>query len=123
MPRGQRDGSLRPYSRFSRQEPLLFYQVAPQLYSSCNNKGNYLNNNEFSLCGLLTKNCAMNAYWTVDVYILVLFISSLCYTPEGRGFDTRGGEILNLPNLSGRTRLWGLLSLYFTVLFVISSLV
>jgi hypothetical protein len=32
MPRGQRDGSLRPYSRFSRQETLLFYQVAPQLY-------------------------------------------------------------------------------------------
>jgi hypothetical protein len=27
VPRGQRDG------RFSRQEPLLFYQVAPQLYS------------------------------------------------------------------------------------------
>jgi amino acid transporter len=25
--------SLWPYSRFSRQEPLLFYQVAPQLYS------------------------------------------------------------------------------------------
>jgi hypothetical protein len=33
VPRGQRDGSLRPYSRFSRQEPLLFYQVAPHLYS------------------------------------------------------------------------------------------
>jgi hypothetical protein len=33
MPRGQRDGSLRPYSRFSRQEPLRFYHVAPQLYS------------------------------------------------------------------------------------------
>jgi hypothetical protein len=32
VPRGQRDGSLLPYSRFSRQEPLLFYQVAPQLY-------------------------------------------------------------------------------------------
>jgi hypothetical protein len=32
VPRGQRDGSLRPYSRFSRQEPLLFFQVAPQLY-------------------------------------------------------------------------------------------
>jgi hypothetical protein len=30
VPRGQRDGSLRPYSRFSRQEPLLFHQVAPQ---------------------------------------------------------------------------------------------
>jgi hypothetical protein len=33
VPRGQRDGSLRPYSRFSRQEPLLLFQVAPQLYS------------------------------------------------------------------------------------------
>jgi hypothetical protein len=33
VPRGQHDGSLRPYSRFSRQEPLLFYQVAPQLHS------------------------------------------------------------------------------------------
>jgi hypothetical protein len=33
VPRGQRDESLRPFSRFSRQEPLLFYQVAPQLYS------------------------------------------------------------------------------------------
>jgi hypothetical protein len=30
--RGQRDGSLHPYSRFSIQQPLLFYQVAPQLY-------------------------------------------------------------------------------------------
>jgi hypothetical protein len=33
VPRGQREGSLRPYFRFSRQHPLLFYQVAPQLYS------------------------------------------------------------------------------------------
>jgi hypothetical protein len=33
VPRGQRDGSLRPYSRFYRQQPLLFYQVASQLYS------------------------------------------------------------------------------------------
>jgi hypothetical protein len=30
---GQRVRSQRPYSRFSRQEPLLFYQAAPQLYS------------------------------------------------------------------------------------------
>jgi hypothetical protein len=30
---GQRDGSLRSYSRFSRQESLLFYQLAPQLCS------------------------------------------------------------------------------------------
>jgi hypothetical protein len=32
-PRGQGDGSLWPNSRFSRQEPLLLYQVAPQSYS------------------------------------------------------------------------------------------
>jgi hypothetical protein len=31
VPRGQRDGYLRPYFRFSRPEPLLF-QVAPQLH-------------------------------------------------------------------------------------------
>jgi hypothetical protein len=29
VPRGQRDGSLRPYSRLSRPEPLYFLQVAP----------------------------------------------------------------------------------------------
>jgi hypothetical protein len=33
VPRGQRDGSLQPYSRLSRPEPLHFFQVAPQLYS------------------------------------------------------------------------------------------
>jgi hypothetical protein len=34
-----------------------------------------------------------------------------CYKPEGRGFDSQLGEFLNLPNPSGRTRPWGLLSL------------
>jgi hypothetical protein len=38
----QRDGSPRPYSRFSRQEPLLFYQVAPQLYSPSPSPSSYL---------------------------------------------------------------------------------
>jgi hypothetical protein len=38
-------------------------------------------------------------------------VKALCYKPEGRGFDTQRGEFLNLPNLSGRTRPWGLLSL------------
>jgi hypothetical protein len=33
MPQGQLDVSLLPYSRFFKQEQLLFYQVAPQLYS------------------------------------------------------------------------------------------
>jgi hypothetical protein len=30
---------------------------------------------------------------------------------DGRGFDIQCGEFLNLPNPSGRTRPWGLLSL------------
>jgi hypothetical protein len=36
-------------------------------------------------------------------------IKALCYKPEGRGFDTRWGDFLNVPNL--RTRPWGLLGL------------
>jgi hypothetical protein len=32
VPRGQRDGSLRPYSRLSRQEPLLYL---PSSSSNC----------------------------------------------------------------------------------------
>jgi hypothetical protein len=38
-------------------------------------------------------------------------VKALCYKPEARGFDTRWGEFFNLPNPSGRTRPWGLLSL------------
>jgi hypothetical protein len=38
-------------------------------------------------------------------------VKALCYKPEGRGFDTRRGKFLNLPNPSGRTRPCGLLSL------------
>jgi hypothetical protein len=38
-------------------------------------------------------------------------VKALYYKPEGRGFDSRLGKFLNLPNLSGRTRPWGLLSL------------
>jgi hypothetical protein len=38
-------------------------------------------------------------------------VKALGYKPEGGGFETRKGEILNLPNPSGRTRPWGLLSL------------
>jgi hypothetical protein len=37
-------------------------------------------------------------------------VKALCYKPEGRGFDTRWSEFLNLPILSGSTRPWGLLS-------------
>jgi hypothetical protein len=36
-------------------------------------------------------------------------VKALCYKPEGRGFDEM--IFLNLPNPSGCTRHWGLLSL------------
>jgi hypothetical protein len=39
-----------------------------------------------------------------------LVVKKLDYKAEGRGFETRWGEILNLPNPSGHTRPWGLLS-------------
>jgi hypothetical protein len=38
-------------------------------------------------------------------------VKAICYKPEGRGFDTRLGEFVNLPNPSSRTRPWGLRSL------------
>jgi hypothetical protein len=38
-------------------------------------------------------------------------VKALCYKPEGRGFDTRWSDFLNLPNPFGRTRPWVLLSL------------
>jgi hypothetical protein len=38
-------------------------------------------------------------------------VKAQCYKPEGRGFDTRRGDFLNLRNPSGRTRPLGLLSL------------
>jgi hypothetical protein len=40
-----------------------------------------------------------------------LVVKAVGYKPEGRGFENRWGEILHLPNPSGRTRPWGLLSL------------
>jgi hypothetical protein len=33
-------------------------------------------------------------------------VKALCYKQEGRGFETRRGEFLNLPNFSGRIRPW-----------------
>jgi hypothetical protein len=38
-------------------------------------------------------------------------VKALCYKPEGRGSDTQWGDFLNLPNPSGRTGPWGILSL------------
>jgi hypothetical protein len=44
-----------------------------------------------------------NAFFTM--------VKALGYKLEGLGFESRWGEILNLPNPSGRARPWGLLSL------------
>jgi hypothetical protein len=52
------------------------------------------------------------SYGLIIIIIIISLVAKvLGYKPEGRGFETRGGEILNLPNPSGRTRPWGLLSL------------
>jgi hypothetical protein len=40
-----------------------------------------------------------------------LVVKALSYKPEGRGFESQWGEILNLPNPSGCTKPWSLLSL------------
>jgi hypothetical protein len=32
----------------------------------------------------------------------IVVVKTLCYKPEGRGFDTRWGDFLNVPNPSGR---------------------
>jgi hypothetical protein len=39
-----------------------------------------------------------------------LVVKALGYKPEGHGFESQWGEILNLRNPSGRTRPWGLLT-------------
>jgi hypothetical protein len=54
--------------------------------------------------------------WINVVYVLYrargsLVVKALGYKPEGRGFETRWGEILNLPDISICTKLWDLLSL------------
>jgi hypothetical protein len=51
------------------------------------------------------------AYWPQDGARGSVVVKALCYKPEGRGSETRWGEFLNLPNLSGRIRPWGSLSL------------
>jgi hypothetical protein len=58
------------------------------------------------LCSLQFTHLAIRS-WTCGSVV----VKALCYKPEGRGFDSRLGEFLNLPNHSGRTRPWGLLSL------------
>jgi hypothetical protein len=55
----------------------------------------------------------------ITIYYYVLYIwprgsvvvKALYYKPEGRGFDTRWGDFLNLLNPYSRTRPWGLLGL------------
>jgi hypothetical protein len=61
-------------------------------------------------CSLYQDGLTPNAY----IYFLFahsLVVKALGYNSEGRRFETRRGEILNLPNPCGRTKPWGLLSL------------
>jgi hypothetical protein len=49
--------------------------------------------------------------WTGSGVTMLWLVKALCYKPEGRGFGTRWGEFLNLPNPSVPIRPWSLLSL------------
>jgi hypothetical protein len=40
-----------------------------------------------------------------------IMVKALGYKRGSRGFETRWGDILNLPDPSGRTRSWGSLNL------------
>jgi hypothetical protein len=60
------------------------------------------------LCGLTLRRSLCSL---LDFVYSTAVVKALGCNPEGRGFKTRRGEILNLPNPSGRTRPWGLLSL------------
>jgi hypothetical protein len=53
-------------------------------------------------------------YLLITIYLEArgsVVVKALCYKLEGLWFDARCGDVLNLPNPSGRTRPWGLLSL------------
>jgi hypothetical protein len=40
----------------------------------------------------------------------IVAVKALCYNPERRGFETRSDKFVNLPNPSGLSIPWGLLS-------------
>jgi hypothetical protein len=61
------------------------------------------------LCCMMS--CVLVHWYSTFFFCGKLVVKALSYKPEGRGFESRWDEILNLPKLSGRTRLWGLLSL------------
>jgi hypothetical protein len=49
-----------------------------------------------------------------------LVVKALCYKPEGRGFDTRWGNVLNVPIPSGRTRPYLVRTYYIYILICFS---
>jgi hypothetical protein len=55
--------------------------------------------------------CAVNAFCIYTYKRESVVVNALCYKPEVRGFETQWRKFINLPNPSGRTRPWGLLSL------------
>jgi hypothetical protein len=45
--------------------------------------------------------------WTERGHAVAQLVEALCYMPEGRGFESRWGELFNLPNPSSRTMALG----------------
>jgi hypothetical protein len=64
--------------------------------------------------GLKRESSDLKSEWSKYIYMGSrdsLVVETLDYKPEGSGFYIRWGEILSLPNPSGCTIPWGLLSL------------
>jgi hypothetical protein len=66
-------------------------------------QGQLQNGKDLSVCSGASTMELVSALWVKGAHGSVV-IKALCYKPEGRRFDTRWGEFLNLPNPSGRTR-------------------
>jgi hypothetical protein len=58
----------------------------------------------WSRLGWLQNQCGRHGAGVEPVPRGSVVVKALFYKPEGRGFDSRWGEFLNLPNPSGRTR-------------------
>jgi hypothetical protein len=80
----------------------------PPLWSS--GQSSWLQNGDV-LCFLWGTNWIYICYVEESGAYRSVVVKALCYKLEGCRFDTQWGDFLNLPNTSGCTRPWGLLSL------------
>jgi hypothetical protein len=90
VPRDQRDGYLRPYSRLSRQEPQLFLSSSSQLHTRgsvdpvpdpllLSKSGSAGNRTQTSGSGSIARN---SDHWTTEVVPFMIIFKSMRMTEE-----------------------------------------